>query len=86
MISAGIRETIRFLVQHKFVDVVITTAGGIEEDIIKCFADTYLGDFALRGKDLKQKGINRIGNLLAPNDNYIKYVGQLYIVLLYRIS
>ena len=31
-------------------------------------ADTYLGDFALNGAMLRRKGINRIGNLLVPND------------------
>ncbi|EGD79119.1 deoxyhypusine synthase [Salpingoeca rosetta] len=73
MISAGVRDTIRFLVQHKMVDVIVTTAGGIEEDFIKCMADTYLGDFSLKGRDLRLKGINRIGNLLVPNDNYVKF-------------
>jgi deoxyhypusine synthase len=31
MISSGVRETIKFLVKHKCVDVVTTTAGGVEE-------------------------------------------------------
>ena len=63
-ISCGQREIIKFLVQHKMVDVIVTTAGGIEEDIIKCFHSTYLGDFKLSGRELRKKGINRIGNLL----------------------
>jgi deoxyhypusine synthase len=29
-----------------------------------------LGDFALKGKDLREKGLNRTGNLLVPNENY----------------
>ncbi|CAK0888318.1 unnamed protein product [Prorocentrum cordatum] len=70
LISSGLRETIRFLVQHSMVQVMITTAGGIEEDIIKCLAPTHIGDFAMDGLGLRRKGINRIGNLLAPNDNY----------------
>eukprot|EP00913_Durusdinium_trenchii_P021210 g19924.t1 len=32
LISSGLRETLRFLVQHRMVQVMITTAGGIEED------------------------------------------------------
>jgi len=36
-------------------------------------ADTYIGDFALPGKELREKGINRIGNLLVPNNNYVKF-------------
>eukprot|EP00913_Durusdinium_trenchii_P021211 g19925.t1 len=38
-----------------------------------CLAPTHLGDFALPGLDLRRKGINRIGNLLAPNENYCKF-------------
>lgn len=41
------------------VDVLVTTAGGVEEDFIKCLAPTYLGDFSLRGKELRENGINR---------------------------
>lgn len=73
LISSGLRDSLRYLVQNKMVDVLVTTAGGIEEDIIKCLAPTYLGDFALKGKKLRDEGMNRIGNLLVPNDNYCKF-------------
>jgi len=73
LISSGTRETFRWLVQHNMVDCVVTTAGGIEEDFIKCLAPTYLGDFHLKGAELRDKGINRIANLLVPNDNYCKF-------------
>ncbi len=72
-ISCGQREIIRYLVQNKMVDVIVTTAGGIEEDLMKCFEHTYMGDFKLPGKELRKKGINRIGNLLVPNKNYCKF-------------
>lgn len=55
------------------VDVIVTTAGGVEEDLIKCLAPTYKGDFSLPGAYLRSKGLNRIGNLLVPNDNYCKF-------------
>lgn len=67
------RESIRFLVEHKHVSCLVTTAGGIEEDLIKCLGPTYLGAFNLDGKELRSKGLNRIGNLLVPNDNYCKF-------------
>ena len=52
----------------------MTTAGGIEEDFVKCFRPTYMGDFEKhKGSDLRKKGINRIGNLLVPNNNYCKF-------------
>lgn len=84
------------------MDVVVTTAGGVEEDLIKCLAPTRLGwvgldsvgdpidsfdplsdaddvciciyrDFHLKGAELRRQGINRIGNLLVPNDNYCRF-------------
>nr|CAG28988.1 deoxyhypusine synthase [Cynoglossum officinale] len=73
LVSSGIRDIIRYLVQHSMVDVVVTTAGGVEEDLIKCLAPTYRGDFSLSGAVLRSKGLNRIGNLLVPNDNYCKF-------------
>lgn len=70
MISSGIRETIKFLVKNNLVDVLVTSAGGIEEDLIKCFASTVVGDFKLNGRELRAKGMNRLGNLIIPNANY----------------
>eukprot|EP00238_Polyblepharides_amylifera_P002116 CAMPEP_0196589256 /NCGR_PEP_ID=MMETSP1081-20130531/63114_1 /TAXON_ID=36882 /ORGANISM="Pyramimonas amylifera, Strain CCMP720" /LENGTH=245 /DNA_ID=CAMNT_0041912009 /DNA_START=92 /DNA_END=829 /DNA_ORIENTATION=- len=63
------------------VDCAVTTAGGIEEDLIKCMASTYLGDFHLEGKALRSKGLNRIGNMLIPNDNYCKFEDWIMPIL-----
>jgi len=81
LISSGVRESLRYLVQHKMVDVLVTSAGGIEEDIIKCMADTYVGDFALPGVDLRKKGLNRIGNLIIPNQNYCLFEDWMMPIL-----
>jgi len=70
MISCGMREVIRFLCKYKLVDAIVTTCGGIEEDLIKCMAPTVMGEFSLDGAMLRERGLNRIGNLLIPNDNY----------------
>lgn len=70
LISSGLREMIRFLCEHKLVDCIVTTAGGIEEDFIKCLAPHFLSDFNAKGSELRSKGLNRIGNLMIPNNNY----------------
>lgn len=79
--SAGVREHIRYLVQNRMVDVLVTTAGGIEEDFIKCMGHTYVGDFALKGAELRMKGLNRIGNMLVPNSNYCKFEDWIIPIL-----
>ncbi|ORY04593.1 Deoxyhypusine synthase [Basidiobolus meristosporus CBS 931.73] len=81
LISSGLRETLRFLAEHKMVDVIVSTAGGIEEDFIKCLGSTYLGAFSTPGKSLRQQGLNRIGNLVVPNDNYCKFEDWLMPIL-----
>jgi len=73
MVSSGLRDIFRYLVENKKVDVVVTTAGGIEEDIIKCLGDFILGDFRASGSELRKKGINRIGNIYASNELYVKF-------------
>mmetsp|Transcript_28771 Transcript_28771/g.48296 ORF Transcript_28771/g.48296 Transcript_28771/m.48296 type:complete len:379 (-) Transcript_28771:1150-2286(-) len=81
LISSGIRETLRYLVQHKLVSCIVTTAGGVEEDFIKCLGETYLGDFKLKGSELRKKGVNRLGNLLVPNENYCLFEDWLMPIL-----
>ncbi|MFT4250804.1 MAG: deoxyhypusine synthase [Candidatus Woesearchaeota archaeon] len=70
MISSGLRELIRYLVEHKYVDALVTSAGGIEEDIIKCFGPFKLGSFRVPGKVLREEAIHRIGNIWVPTDRY----------------
>ena len=67
MISCGMREVIRYLCQHKMVDCIVTTTGGIEEDFIKCTSKFYIGDYNLDGPDLFARGVYRIGNMMAQN-------------------
>jgi deoxyhypusine synthase len=73
MISSGLREVFRYLVEHKLVSAIVTTAGGVEEDFIKCLGPTYIGAFETPGASLRLKGLNRIGNLVVPNNNYCAF-------------
>lgn len=81
LISSGLRSTIKFLVQHKLVSAIVTTGGGIEEDLIKCLAPTMMGDFTLPGAQLRDRGLNRIGNLIVPNNNYCEFEDWIVPIL-----
>ena len=48
----------------------MTTAGGIEEDFLKCFGDFYVGEFRTRGIDLWGQRVNRAGNIFIPESHY----------------
>ncbi|KAG6012499.1 Deoxyhypusine synthase [Claviceps pusilla] len=73
LISSGLRGTLRWLVEHKHISAIVTTAGGIEEDLIKCLGKTYMSSFSADGTDLRKRGLNRIGNLVVPNANYCAF-------------
>ena len=73
MVSSGLREIIAFLAKNKLIDVIVTTAGGVEEDIIKCLKPFVIGNFNADGSELRKKGINRIGNIFVPNNRYIEF-------------
>lgn len=73
MVSSGVRESIRYLFEHHQIALGVCTAGAIEEDIIKCLGDFYIGDFRASGKELRAKSINRIGNIYAPNNRYVAF-------------
>jgi len=81
MVSSGVREVIRYLAEHRFVDVLVTTAGGVEEDIIKSLKPFVLGSFEADGRFLFEKGINRIGNIFVTNDRYTYFEKHMSKVL-----
>ncbi len=84
MISSGCREIIKYLVKNNKVNVMVTYAGGIEEDIIKVLKLFVLGKFEVSGKMLFEHGINRTGNIFVPNDRFA-YFDQFIQKFLERI-
>lgn len=40
---------------------------------VQCLAPTYSGEYYLKGAELRKQGLNRIGNMVVPNDNYCKF-------------
>jgi len=85
MISSGNREIIKYLVKHKMIHAISITAGGIEEDIIKCLKPFVVGRFDIPGRVLFDKSISRIGNIFVPVDRYTyfeqfteKFFDELY--------
>jgi len=68
--ATGLRGVIKDLVKEKFFDAVITTCGTLDHDLARAWRDYYHGSFELDDKVLHRKGVNRLGNVLVPNDSY----------------
>ena len=50
--------------------MVITTCGTLDHDVARCWKDYYKGSFIMNDSKLHQEGLNRLGNVLVPNDSY----------------
>ena len=70
IVATGTRGVIRELVKRKLVDVLITTCGTLDHDVASCWKDYYKGSFIMNDSKLHQEGLNRLGNVLVPNDSY----------------
>jgi deoxyhypusine synthase len=70
MIASGLRGIVAEMCKRKFVDAIITAGGSLDHDLIRSAKPYELGDFMMDDAKLHQKGINRLGNILVPNDRY----------------
>jgi deoxyhypusine synthase len=70
LVATGTRGVFRELVKRKMVDMVITTCGSLDHDMARCWKNYYKGSFIMNDAKLHEQGINRLGNVLVPNDSY----------------
>ncbi len=70
LVATGLRGALKELVKRKLVDVIITTCGALDHDLARCWKNYYRGDFFMDDKMLHEKEINRLGNVLVPNESY----------------
>ncbi len=70
IVATGTRGVIVELVKRRLVDVIVTTCGTLDHDLARIWRDYYHGSFMLDDAELHKKGINRIGNILTPNESY----------------
>ncbi|WP_280537221.1 deoxyhypusine synthase [Halopenitus sp. POP-27] len=78
IISSGLRETVAYLVREGYIDVLITTSGSLTEDIIKTAKPFKMGEWDADESELRERGINRLGNIYVPSDRYVWLEEFLY--------
>lgn len=78
MVTSGLRGFFAQMISLRMADIVITTSASIEEDIIKSLGDNIeLSDFNADDIAMREKGENRIGNLLIRNESYMKFEDKM---------
>ena len=70
LMATGVRGVLRHLVKEKLVDVLITTCGTADHDLARVWQPYYHGEFELDDAKLYKMGVNRLGNVLVPNESY----------------
>ncbi|MAE13088.1 deoxyhypusine synthase [Candidatus Woesearchaeota archaeon] len=74
MVTSGLRGFFAQLITHGMADIIVTTVGGIEEDIMKAHGEKFsLGRFSADDVELHEQGINRVGNILIKNESYMRF-------------
>lgn len=70
IMATGTRGVIVELVKRNLVDVIITTCGTLDHDLARIWREYYHGDFSMDDAELRRRGINRLGNVLVPDESY----------------
>ena len=83
MVSCGLRGFFAQLVKLRVADVLVTTVGGIEEDIMKSLGEKFtIGSFSADDVELHEQGVNRVGNVFIKNESYMKFEDWINPILI----
>jgi len=82
MVTSGLRGFFAQIIKLHIADVIVTTVGGIEEDIMKASGEKFkIGRFSDDDVELHEKGVNRIGNILVNNESYMNFEDKMLVIL-----
>ena len=85
LVATGTRGVFKELVKRRLVDVIITTCGTLDHDLARCWKDYYRGSFVMNDTKLHEEGVNRLGNVLVPNESYGIIIEQKIQALLQEL-
>ncbi|GBE20046.1 MAG TPA: deoxyhypusine synthase [Candidatus Pacearchaeota archaeon] len=78
MVTSGLRGFFAQLCRMKIPNILITTSGSIEEDIMKSMGDKFeISNFYADDTAMHERGENRVGNLLIRNESYMKFEDKM---------
>lgn len=70
IVATGTRGVLKEIVKRRLVDVIITTCGTLDHDLARSWKKYYRGFFNMDDGELHRRGVNRLGNVLVPNESY----------------
>jgi deoxyhypusine synthase len=70
LIATGFRGLVAELVREGYVDAIVTTCGTLDHDIARAEKPYFHGAWDLDDKELRRRGLYRLGNIVIPEANY----------------
>jgi len=86
MVTSGLRGFFSQLCEFKIPNILVTTSGAIEEDIMKSLGESFeISNFHADDIALHERGENRVGNLVIRNESYMKFEDKMneYLTKIY---
>ena len=84
--ATGTRGFFLEAVKRKSFNVIITTCGTLDHDIARTYQDYFHGDFNLDDIALGEEGLNRLGNVIVPNECYGEILERVVLPWLEEIE
>ena len=82
MVTSGLRGFFAQLCSLKIPNILVTTSGSIEEDIIKSLGDSFeISNFNCDDTSLHERGENRVGNIVIHTESYMKFEDKISEIL-----
>lgn len=82
MVTSGLRGFFSQLCKLKIPNILVTTSGSIEEDIMKSFGENFeVSSFNQDDVSLHERGENRVGNLVIHTESYTLFEDKIFEIL-----
>lgn len=82
MVTSGLRGFFAQLIKLRMANIIVTTVGAVEEDIMKANGERFpLGSFETDDVELHEQGVNRVGNIFIKNESYMNFEDWMMPVL-----
>ncbi|MHA1378736.1 MAG: deoxyhypusine synthase [Candidatus Helarchaeota archaeon] len=82
MVPGGMRQVIIDLIENNYIDVLICTGATLTHDIIEAYGFQHFhGSAHMDDKVLAEKNLNRIYNVLLPNEAYEMFETNIQSIL-----
>ena len=84
--ATGTRGFFVEALKSRSFNIIVTTCGTLDHDIARTYSNYFHGDFSLDDVALGEEGLNRLGNVVVPNECYGEILEEVVLPWLAEIE